>query len=141
MEVETRLEAENLLEECEPRLICKSYFTFVLIKGESMVKLPKFVPSTREDEQKFYESFERRQIRFKRRELIRETTSFINSPRLQKDNSFSNSDIGERSVKLISDSSINSSLIVLPTHANPHGNTFGGQVCIYFHFLIFCDIF
>jgi len=123
MEVEVRLEAENLLEESQPRHICTSYFTFVLMKGSTMSKLPKLIPTTPEDEKKFYEAAERRRIRMQRRELINATSELFTSNlehEFHKDS--------EVLVKNISDSAVCSSIVVLPSNANPHGNTFGGQI-------------
>merc|ERR1712137_625938 len=78
MEVEVRLEAENLLDaNAKPRVICKSYFTFVLTKEGRAHGLPKFIPSNAQHQQVYYEALERRQIRFRRREVIRSTSTYL----------------------------------------------------------------
>ena len=143
MEVEIRLEAENLLEErSDKRVICNSYFTFVAVKDSSGTsKLPKLIPSNPQAEQRFYEAIERRQIRFKRRELINSTSKHLED-RLQlvcelnpngievQENQHLEEEIGDdkRTRKLMAESSIVSCMLVLPPNANHYGNTFGGQV-------------
>ena len=139
MEVEVRLEAENLLDDtAQPRQICKSYFTFVLTRqGRQHGPLPKFIPSSPQDQQKYYEAVERRQIRFRRREVIKSTSSYLKENDQVKERfPDESSDEGELSTlasKNMVDSSIVSSVVVLPPNANPHGNTFGGQVRRAYH--------
>lgn len=129
MEVEVRLEAENLfIDKPEKRLICTSYFTFVIVKEPgSDKKLPKFVPSNSQDQTKFYEAIERRRIRFRSSDL------FAIAPKLIESYGVTSNDneCMDENIKTISDSAISSVMVVLPPNANPHGNTFGGQVsCI-----------
>lgn len=133
MEVEVRLEAENLFSDTpEKRVICTSYFTFVLVKEKGQdIKLPKFLPSNPCDQKKFYEAIERRRIRFSSKtfQISSEFTERINEENININS------------KTISESAINSVMVVLPQNANPHGNTFGGQVSFCYFLFIFLFIY
>ena len=149
MEVEVNLDAENLLQKTQTiRPICTSFFTFVLVKPSpsspqspsiSPLKLPRFIPSNEEDKRKYLEAIERRRIRMKRRELINLTNELVNNVNNENNNKHKNN--GEnisiegdelREKKPMSQSIVCSSILVLPPNANPSGNTFGGQVSLYY---------
>ena len=89
-------------------------------------KLPSFIPLKKKKKKMFYEAKERRQIRFRRREVIQGASSILSATDPLIDASC---DVEIPGVaKSMTESAISTAMDVLPPHANPSGSTFGGQV-------------
>ena len=99
------------------RHICSAYFVFVLAKyNQDRSPLPQVVPTTTDDQRRFFEAMERREIRL----------------RLDSDDLLDQSTAPHEEIKEVGptrsqlDSVVNMTKFVLPEHANAIQTLFGG---------------
>ena len=121
------------------RNICKAFFTYVsLDHNGKKIKLPKLQAIDPNNLRRNHLAQERRKIRFRRAAIIDHAASNNNNNNINgKTNNNNNSSTMEREdggeddksyPLLIASLPLVMTEIVLPQHANHHGNTFGGQI-------------
>ncbi|EPZ34623.1 Thioesterase/thiol ester dehydrase-isomerase [Rozella allomycis CSF55] len=108
MEVEVLVQSEILLTgEC--LLCCHAYFTFVAIKDEKPILVPKIVPKLKEEILRWESADTRRTIRFQRKKNMK--------PELIKPTDVVYANGSCQIIKMI-----------MPEHTNPMNITFGGMI-------------
>ena len=154
MEIGVGVTAENL-QTGERRKLCGAYFTFVALgEDKKKCKIPKMASKTDADLRRAAEARERRQLRFRRKEIITETALLAQSRRgtgvaaadssrldgkaqIEKededdgeDGDYEDDDDDDDDDYDLGTPGLGARMleIVLPQHANHMGNTFGGQV-------------
>jgi len=138
MEVRCQAHMENPLSG-EITHICTAYFTYVALgpDGKAIV-LPALLPADEEERLRVARAKSRKQERIGRKNVVRAGEDI--SRHIVRTNT-TEGDAGPRACRAVGDvptetlagiqassTCIQSSYLVLPNHANHHGNTFGGQI-------------
>lgn len=150
MEVGVTVEIEDL-KGGGTYSLCRAYFTFVALGDDKKkTKIPLCEPTTAIDQMRCEMAKERRQLRFRRKDIIASNSSAISIDNVdnvavtgrRRSGAIKNYLSGhhrtsieaitdkeiKREPKTVAHSKIVLSEIVLPPHANHMGNTFGGQI-------------
>jgi acyl-CoA hydrolase len=115
------------------RRICKAFFTYVSLGPDGKkIKLPKLQAIDADNLRRNHLAQERRKIRFRRAAIIEHAASnIVKAPTLTSSTTTGNSEFDNNiatSETAIAAPPLVMTQIVLPQHANHHGNTFGGQI-------------
>jgi len=124
LEVGVVVEAEDLITKGDIRFVCSGYFIFVALNtkngtGHAPSPVPEYVPVTEDEKYAFEAAEQRRHLRTKMKEdLNRVTNSTVVINPFNKNLPHKNA---KHSVAVATH-------LVLPSHANTIGVTFGGQI-------------
>nr|CAB3219763.1 acyl-coenzyme A thioesterase 11-like [Phallusia mammillata] len=131
MEVGIKVSCESLKEK-KHKTICEAFLTFVALDDNNKkVALPRFSCQTAEERERFSLASERRKLRIQHAKTMK---SLLHEYKLSPMDSRARSQSPNKDVVFPSnvvhggDTKVESVELVLPPHANHHGNTFGGQV-------------
>ena len=132
MECGCTIQVDNEIDGSQ-RSLCKAFFTFVSLDGDGKkIKLPKLQALDSDNLRRQALAQERRKIRFRRAQIIaraaenvsrRSSTSTGTTVQLRIATDTDTAESNSIEAPLLTTTEI-----VLPQHANHHGNTFGGQI-------------
>lgn len=128
MEVGLRVEIERP-ETQVVRHLCSSYFVFVALDASGKkIKVPQLVPHTEREQVRWALAMDRRQIRLDHAQIIDQVVrTGLASVRIStRSANHHNSAAAPLAVEAADRNTVTQ--MVLPQHANHHGNTFGGVI-------------
>jgi len=131
MEVGVLVYSEPLKDRLR-HLVCKAFITFVALNAKKeKVKLPPLVCETQSEKACYAIASDRRKIRISHAKTVQKLLDDYDiTPHTSDEILYSSSNNSPENHWFIReiDTRVESSELVLPSHANHHGNTFGGQV-------------